>query len=274
MRGADRTLRVLRALNEHNGSSVLQLAAATSISRPALYRVLESLCAQGYVRRRTAPELYELTPLVRSLSDGFKDEDWLRQGATPVMEALQVEVVWPTDIATFHGNAMYLRETTRGKSPMTIDGFSVGMRLPMLRSATGKAYLANCSVAERALILQNLQASGHVDDALANDERFVRNMIAATRRLGYGERHEEWLPRTGAIAVPVRLHGRILACLNITFIASVLTPREAAARYLVKMQKAAAEIEMTAAERLPNDPEGARSSRAEARPLRSGSPRA
>lgn len=73
----DRTLSVLRAPNEHNGSSVSELSTATSISRPALYRILDSLCVQGYVRRRRDGERYELTPLVRSLSDGFKDEGFL-----------------------------------------------------------------------------------------------------------------------------------------------------------------------------------------------------
>ncbi|MFZ4479079.1 MAG: IclR family transcriptional regulator domain-containing protein [Rhodoferax sp.] len=243
MRGADRTLRVLRALNEHNGSNVSEIAGYTQISRPALYRILSSLCLQGYVRRRSEPELYELTPLVRSLSDGYREEDWLRQAAVPVIEALQLEVVWPTDLATFHGNAMYLRETTRRKSPMTIDGVTVGLRLPMLRSATGKAYLAACPEAEQALILTNLRSTGNPDDALSHDSRFVKNLVATTRRLGYGERQEDWIAKTGAIAIPVRQQGRVLACLNITFIASVLTPKEAAARYLGKMQAAAKAIE-------------------------------
>jgi IclR family mhp operon transcriptional activator len=109
---------------------------------------------------RRGKALYELTSLVRLLSDGYKDEDWLRQAAMPVIKSLQQEVVWPTDLATFRDNAMYLRETTRRHGPLTIDRFAVGLRLPMLASATGRAYLANCDEAERKLILQNLKSSG------------------------------------------------------------------------------------------------------------------
>jgi len=243
MRGAERTLGVLAALNRQNGSTVSQLSAATGISRPALYRVLESLCQQGYVSRHREREVYELTPLVRSLSDGYKDEDWVRTVATPVIKRLQEQVVWPTDLATFHGNAMYLRETTRGASPMTIDRVSVGQRLPMLRSATGKAYLAWCPAKERELILRNLGTSGHADDAQAHDEAWVRSLLAATRRRGYGERQEEIVERTGAIAIPV-MHGqRVVACLSITFIASAITPQQAARRHLDQLRAAAAEIE-------------------------------
>lgn len=251
MRGADRVLRVLRALNAHNGSGVGRLAELTQVSRPALYRIVDSLCQQGYVRKRSNPERYELTPLVRSLSDGFKDEDWLRHAASPVMAALQRDVVWPTDIATFHGNAMYLRETTRNRSPMTIDGFTVGMRLPMLRSATGKAYLANCESSERQLILENLRRTGHPDDALAHDARYVKNLVANTLKLGYGERHDDWMVKTGAISIPLSHEGRVLACLNITFIASVMTTREAAGRYLQKMVAAARKIERAVGRAVP-----------------------
>ncbi|MDB5955885.1 MAG: mhpR [Ramlibacter sp.] len=243
MRGAARTLDVLAALNRNNRVTVSQLALATDISRPALYRFLAALCDQGYVVRRPGSDKYELTPLVRSLSEGFKDEDWLRTVATPVIKHLQEQVVWPTDLSTFHGNAMYLRETTRLASPMTIDRVTVGMRLPMLRSAAGRAYLAWCPVSEQQLILENLRASEHPDDAGARDAQWVVNLIANTRRRGYGERQEEVVERTGAIAVPIQLGRRIVGCLSITFIASALTPQLAARRHLEAIRCAAHDIE-------------------------------
>jgi len=49
MRGPLRTIAVLRALNVRNGATVGELSLATGISRPALYRILETLRAAGYV---------------------------------------------------------------------------------------------------------------------------------------------------------------------------------------------------------------------------------
>ncbi len=243
MRGVERALGVLRALNTANGSSVSQLSDQTGISRPALYRILDALCALGYVCRRREGDRFELTALVRTLSHGYKEEDWLRQAAVPVIERLQEQVVWPTDLATFHDNAMQLRETTRGRSPMTIDGVGVGMRLPMLKSATGKAYLAFCSPDERQLILANLRRSAHPDDAPARDTAFVKNLLSVTTRRGFGERQNDLVNKTSSIAVPLRHADRVLACLNITFISSALTPAEAAIRYLDVMRDAARRIE-------------------------------
>lgn len=243
LRGAVRTLEVLRAVNDAPGAGVSTLAQRTRIPRPSLYRILETLCALGYVQRRADREGYAPTILVRSLSDGFNDETWVRSIALPVMAALQKEIVWPTDIASFFDDAMYLRETTRRHSPLTIDTARVGLRLPMLLSATGRAYLAFCTAAERAAIVERLRRSRAPEDALARDARYVGNLIATTRRRGYGERHGEIFPKTGAIAVPV-MHGeRVVCCLNISFIASALTAGEAAAKYLGPLRAAARKIE-------------------------------
>lgn len=243
MRGVARTLEVLRALNEHNGQRVSTIARRVGIPRPSLYRILETLRSLGYVRRGSDGERYELTIQVRALSDGFSDEAWLRETALPVMRQLQREIVWPTDIATFFDDAMYLRETTRRQSPLTIDGATVGIRLPLLKSATGKAYLAWCGEPERETILQNLRHSRRAEDTGARDARYIRNLLAATRRNGYGEQNREIYPKTAAIAVPIARGERVIACLNISFIASALTPKEAAARYLEPLKAAAKTIE-------------------------------
>jgi IclR family mhp operon transcriptional activator len=240
------------ALNRHNGAGVSELAMASQISRQALYRILETLCDEGFVERREDRDRYELTPLVRCLSDGFRDEDLVRKIATPVIRQLQKDLVWPSDLATFHGTAMCLRETTRPNSPMTIDRATIGWRLSMLGSASGRAYLAWCPQEERRLILENLQSSRHPDDALAHDEHWVRTLLSTTRQRGYGERFDEVRSRTGAIAVPFHQGERVMGCLCITFIASALNPAEAARRHLDRLRAAAAEIELIL-KRVPGD---------------------
>jgi IclR family mhp operon transcriptional activator len=241
----------LRALNAQNSARVSDLARATGIPRPSVYRILETLCACGYVRRREDLERYELTIQVRALSDGFKDEDWLRTSAVPVIEALQREIVWPTDLAVFQDNAMYLRETTRRMSPLTIDGAQIGLRLPMLRTATGRAYLAFCGASEQETILENLRKSRLPEDREAKDRRYVETLLAATVRNGYGERQGDLFPKTGAIAIPLRKARRVIACLNVTYIASALSPSDAARKYLPAMRRAGREIESSILSLIP-----------------------
>jgi IclR family mhp operon transcriptional activator len=135
-----------------------------------------------------------------------------------------------------------VRETTRHQSPLTIDRGTVGLRLPVLLSATGRAHLAFCAEKERQQILENIFSQEETRAGELN-ATLIYNILAKTRSQGYGYRLGEFMPETGSIAVPI-IHGtRVLGCVNITFIATVLSPREAANRYLAPMQKAAQRIE-------------------------------
>lgn len=246
-KGVTRTLDILRALNQANGSTVSALHAITKVSRPALYRTLEEFCAAGYVTRDDRGR-FHLTHLVRSLSDGFRNEDRIAEVAGPVLLELQRRVLWPTDLATYFNHAMVLRETTRRHSPLVIDSAHVGLRLPMLASAAGLAYLSFCDDEEREAILDALRRSDRPGDELARDERQARQLVRQTRAAGYASRYMGALPglsstATGSIALPLREQGRVCGCIGITFFSKVLTIDEAASRYLGDLRDARGEIE-------------------------------
>lgn len=242
MRGPLRTIAVLRALNVRNGATVAELAEATGISRPALYRLLETLRSAGYVSINLRQQRYCLTMLVRTLAEGFSDEDWVTQVARPVLSALQRKVLWPVDLGTFMDNAMWIRETTRQSSPLTIDRGVVGLRFPMLQGATGRAYLAWCPDNEREQILANLARLHEAGNEMLERRADVDALLERTRAQGYGLRYGEAPTETGAIAVPVVLADRVIGCINMTFIASALRPEEAARQHLAAMLKSAKKI--------------------------------
>ncbi|MGV2289885.1 IclR family transcriptional regulator C-terminal domain-containing protein [Trinickia sp. YCB016] len=242
MRGPLRTIAVLRALNVRNGATVAELSAATGISRPALYRILETLRSAGYVSINLRQQRYCLTMLVRTLAQGFSDEDWVTQVARPVLSALQRKVLWPVDLGTFMNNAMWIRETTRQSSPLTIDRGVVGLRFPMLQGATGRAYLAFCPDNEREQILANLSRLPEPGNEMLERPAEVEALLQRTREQGYGLRYGEAPTETGAIAVPIVLEDRVIGCINMTFIASALRPEEAARQHLAAMLKSAKKI--------------------------------
>jgi IclR family mhp operon transcriptional activator len=239
MRAALRTLTVLRALNIHNGATVGELSHVTGISRPALYRILETLREAGYISVDIAGKHYCLTMLVRSLAEGFSDEDWVTQIARPTLARLQRKVVWPTDLGTFRSNGMWIRETTRRLSPLTIDRAVAGLRFCMLGSATGRAYLAFCRADEREQILRNLRLSVEPGNELVLRPRRLEELLEDVRRRGYGYRFGEPPKESGAIAVPILYGDRIFGCVNMTFMAATLTPEDAARKHLADLREAA-----------------------------------
>ena len=242
MRGPLRTITVLRALNVRNGSNVGDLAKATGISRPALYRILETLREAGYVSVDLRGQRYCLTILVRTLAEGFSDEDWVVQVARPVLRALQKKVLWPVDLGTFLNNAMWIRESTRQASPLTVDRGVVGVRFPMLRGATGICYLAFCPDAERELILSNLLRSREPGDDPVDTPDSLNKLFNETRARGYGLRYGKPPLETGAISVPVLLDGQVLGCIALTFMAGVDDPAGIARQHLGALNEAALQI--------------------------------
>jgi IclR family mhp operon transcriptional activator len=246
-KGVARTLDVLRALNQANGSTVAELHAMTEVSRPALYRILHEFRAAGYVARDPRGA-FHLTHLVRCLSDGYRNEDRISHVASPVLDKLQRRVLWPTDLAVYANHAMHLRETTRRQSALVIDRAQIGLRLPIFSSALGLAYIAHCDDGEREATIDALRKSDRPEDEVARDARRVAQLIRQTRSDGYASRYMGAIPGlastgTGTIALPVRLQGRVCACIAITFFSKVMSVDEAARRYLEDLRAACAEIE-------------------------------
>lgn len=242
MRGVMRTLQVLRALNVRNGASVAELARVTRVSRGALYRVLETLRTAGYVKVDLSKHHYCLTLRVKELAEGFNDEDWVTQIARPAIQNLQRRLRWPIDLATFMDGAMWIRESTRPASPFTIDRGGVGWRVPVLISASGRAYLASCADSDRELIVRHLIAVRDPGYELAADPSRLEQLLTATRVRGFGIREGEYAVESGAIAVPIRVEDRVLGCVTLTFNLKAIKLRDVVANCLAAMREAADEI--------------------------------
>ncbi len=243
VRGLLRGLSVLHALNRQNFATAQEIARATDLPRSTVYRLLDTLMSAGYVRLGPRRETYALTILVRTLSDGFDDAAWVTQIASPLIAELGREIVWPTDIATFDRDAMVIRDTTHARSPLSMMRGVPGLRVPVLMSSLGRAYLAFCPDQERRMVLRHLASGDYEDSALARDQAAVMRLLGQVRERGYGFRQGGIVAKTGSIAVPVNWHGRVFACLNMHYILSAMTEEQAAEQYLEPMRNIATRIE-------------------------------
>jgi IclR family transcriptional regulator, mhp operon transcriptional activator len=242
MRGASRALKVLRALNRNNGASIVELNRATGISRPALYRVIRALSDDGYVRFDGDSNGYRLTPLVRQLSDGFNDDAWITEVAAPVLDQLQRELIWPTDLFTFHSDRMIMRRTTRRASPWTIDNAMIGLDIPVLITAVGRAYLAHQRREVQEGVIDRLARSDREDSSIASNRATVIRMLDLVAKDGFAARDRTFMRETGSIAVPILVNGSAICSIAVTYISSALRASEAKRRYLGALNKAAKAI--------------------------------
>lgn len=243
VRGLSRGLEVLRVLNDCPDASAAHLSARTGLPRATVHRLLDTLCAEGYVAHNPESHTYKPTISCRQLSDGYYDELWMLDIAVPVIEELGRELLWPVDIATRHEDRMVIRATTHRFSPLSFHRGRVGWRIPLLATSLGITYLAFCPDTEARMILRALytDTSDHVRFRPGRDR--LDHILREIRKQGYGIRNGGLVPETGSFAVPVADGSRCIATINIQYMLSAMSTQEALEQYLAPLKSAAARIE-------------------------------
>lgn len=242
-----RGLDILRALNSSpkGRATITQLARQTGIHRTTVKRILETLIRHGYVATVAGREYYYVTLRVRDLSDGFTDQEWVSAIATPAMGELLERVKWPSDLSTLDGSHMLIRESTHRFSPLSFERGMVGKRMPVLLTASGRAYLAACSDTEREEIIRIIQAEGGAQAALARNPKLIGDLVEQVRARGYAVNEGDWHPDspTGILALPIHHENNVIACLNVIYVRRNLPHAAAAQRYLPALKETVNTIE-------------------------------
>jgi IclR family mhp operon transcriptional activator len=244
IRALNRGLEVLTELNRLERAAINTLANAVELPRTTTYRILETLRLAGYVERDPHDDCYRPTIMVRALSDGFDDEAMLAHLARPHLSALCAQIVWPVAIATPSGTAMMIREATDHQSPLALEHYGAGVRVPMLGSAAGRAYLAYCAAPQRETLIEMLARSSLPEDRLARNRQEVERLLNETRTQGYGiSQRARRVSEETSLAIPIRAKDRILASVTVRFAATAVPLRTAIDQFLPKMREIAVKIE-------------------------------
>jgi IclR family transcriptional regulator, mhp operon transcriptional activator len=239
MRGLD----ALTVLNLRDGATVSEVAHEIRLPRTTVYRILETLCDAGFVFRDGADDRYRLTIQVRALSDGFDDEAWVTQIAKPIIHDLCREIVWPIAIATLSGTTMLVRECTDHSSPLAIERYSAGFRVPLLTTASGRVYLAFAPLQQRETLIEILARSNKEEDKLARTRADLSRQLAEIRSLGYATAvRTRRLMEEITLSVPILLDERVIASLTARFASSAVPLKTALERFLPKLRQCAAKI--------------------------------
>jgi IclR family mhp operon transcriptional activator len=247
VQGLARGLELLKALNRMAGgrSTINALTEATGLHRTTVRRLLETLLDLGYVRRSESDGSYGVSHHVRDLSEGFTDQEWISAVATPVMGRLLRTVQWPSDLTTLDGSSMLIRESTHRFSPLSFERGMVGRRMPLMFSASGRAYLAACEQTELRELVKLMIADGGVQGSSAGDAALLRNTLHSVRQRGYASSEGDWRPGSpaGALALPILQGTKVLGCINLVYRRRAMSTAQAAEQFLAPLKEAVAEIE-------------------------------
>lgn len=203
------------------------MARIVGIPRPTAYRLLETLEGMGFVVRGPSEESWRPTLQTKSLSSGFRDEDWVAQIAVPEMMKLARRVLWPLDLVTFRDFRVAIRESTHNISPFSVDHGMVGRELPVLQTASGRAYLAFAPPKDREQVLAALRSEMGPENVDYQDDGPLAYILDRTLELGVGFRMKGFNDRTMSISAPIMNQDRPIAFLTMIWIASAMKFEEA-----------------------------------------------
>jgi IclR family mhp operon transcriptional activator len=249
-----RGLQVLQVLQEVRAASLHDLHLATGIPKPTLTRILKTADQHGLVWQRMVDGAFLPSHTLQRRAE-TDDDAWLVEIGSPVLEELSSRVRWPSVLSVPRLDYMETLETNSSRT--YFDGLPPrphGFRVNMLGSASGRAYLSFCPEQEFEAVLARLRHREGAAYRLAHDEAAVRRLVATTRQRGYSTRAPDFggdhdRPRSEvddgreSIAMPIRLDGRVVGCINLTWWRQVVSLTGIVQLHLEDLQNAVRTVE-------------------------------
>lgn len=234
-----RVLAVLQSVNRLPIITIKGISEECGIPRSSVVRIVETLCAEGYLIHVSRSAGYVLASKIRTLSSGFHGAPLIIEVLKAYADDLTRSYLWPFSVATLDRDAMVIQYSSIPISPLAHVRTTLHKRLSLLSRAHGLAYLAFCSSMERHRLVRLAVALNNPEDQIVADAHYWRRQIAQTRRRGYALRTSEFDSFTRSIAVPIQIEkGRVVATLGVTFFRKIV--REA------QMHELAAKLTATA----------------------------
>lgn len=237
-----KALRAITYLNQQGDCTMSQVAAGIEVPRATAYRLLITLISEGYVDKLPNSDIYRLTSLVRSLADGFRDEDLLIELAGPLLVEAQRELGWSIGLSTPRGIQMAMRLNTDHESPLALVRHGVGGSRHLLVSACGYCYLAHCTPGKQeAMIAAGLADPDH-DYPMPFDREEIEQRVKGVQEDGFcclEFAHE----REGNLGVPLLLAGQPVGGILMRYIKSTMRNTDRLrSSYVPRLQRLAQEI--------------------------------
>jgi IclR family mhp operon transcriptional activator len=147
-----------------------------------------------------------------------------------------------------------VRESTHRVSLLSQHRATIGIKIPMLVSSLGRAWLTWCAAEEREATLSLLSERTDAIGKMARDTIYVRRVLRETRRRGYAVNKGEWASEASvtAVGLPIRVGEHAIGAINLVLQGNVVSDREIATRYVPLLRALADEISNGAA----NTPRG------------------
>lgn len=219
-----RAFHVLRVVNRKRIATVNAIHAETSIPRPTIVRMLETLMHEGYVVRDNMCGGYRVTEQVAELSEGYSGISRVIEVARPLSIGLTRQIKWPIGLGVLDDDAIEILYWTGTISPVVHTNTVLRKRADLLKSAMGRTYMAFCDEEERERHIVRIRKSFSTEFGVKEELAF-RHRLDRIRRAGYAVRDPRTEPlRMTTFGVPIMEKDKVAAVMSVSFFKSSVDP--------------------------------------------------
>ncbi|KWV61105.1 hypothetical protein AS156_27055 [Bradyrhizobium macuxiense] len=194
MRAVDRAIAILQCFTpDRPALSVIEIQKRVGLSRPTLYRLLQTLAQRDLIQAEGEPQRFRLAHGVMKLSHVWLKGLDIVATARPIVEGLRE--------ATGETAALFRVQEDRGICILECESRhvlsisrGVGDSLSLIQGSTGKAMLAFMDPARQAELLSTVTKS--------SERAELEEALKFVRRHGYARSHSEIFAGAVAVSAP------------------------------------------------------------------------
>jgi len=218
----EKAFMVLETLDKAEGPLPLKrLSAETTLPKPTLYRLLQTLLELGYVAQDEGTGFYSATLKLTYLGGSHRHEE-LRDKALPFMEALHERFNETVNLGVLEGTHVYyvhVLPTTRPLRWIT----RVGTRDSFYCTALGRAVVAYLPEPLQRTLLSRVEMRRRTPNTVTNKKQLLQ-LLDETRQRGWALDNEENDVGVMCFGVPLLGDHGPLGSLSVSLPTSRLTP--------------------------------------------------
>lgn len=198
----ERVIRILYYLKRHKKAGVSQIANSLDITRSNCFAILKTLQANNFVLFDNDTKKYFLGPALLEFANSIAEDMSITHMARPYLEQFVKSTGLSILLVQRINDSRLLvidRQDNTSDVRLTV---SVGTRIPITHSATGRAFLAYMDEESIERLVRTVPVKQLTPHTITEPERILED-IRATRQRGYSVAYGENMPDVTAIAAPI-----------------------------------------------------------------------
>lgn len=237
-----RGLSVIESFSETaRRQTLVQIAAATGLSRAATRRFLLTLVSLGFAR--TDGRYFELTPAIMRLGFAYLSSQDLWELAEPVLIAVSGDLNESCSAAVLDRDQIVYVARAAARHRVVPLTLRIGTRLPAHATAMGHVLLAGLQKEELEEYFRTATLDRLTDRTLVTRAALQARLALVAQR-GHAVVDAELIAGQRSLALPIRdPRGGVIAAINVSTNTGRFPVQEMESRFLPRLREAAKEIE-------------------------------